>query len=209
MNPFQLNGYHGPDTFCDREIESSKLYNAIDNERNITLTSIRKMGKSGLIKHVLNKLRKNKKEYSVYYIDIYHTQNLADFIEVFGRELMEKQDNYPQKIRNIFKSFIQSLNPTITYDPLSGLQNISLSFNTTISQEQTIVGIFEILSQLAKTKKVVIAIDEFQQIANYPEENVEALLRGIIQNLKNISFIFSGSDTTMMAEIFNNGKRRF
>jgi AAA+ ATPase superfamily predicted ATPase len=175
MNPFQLNGYHGSDTFCDREIESRKLYNAIDNERNVTLTSIRKMGKSGLIKHVLHQLRKNKKEYSVYYIDIYHTQNLADFIEVFGKELMDKQHSFPQKIKNLLKLFIQSLNPTITYDPLNGVQNISLSLNTALNKEQSIVGIFSILSQLAKTKKVVVDIDEFQQISNYTEKNVEPI----------------------------------
>ena len=56
---------------------------------------------------------------------------------------------------------------------------------------------------------MVIAIDEFQQIIHYPEKNIEALLRGVIQRLNNVNFIFSGSDTTMMAEIFTNAKRPF
>ncbi len=209
MNPFQLTGYHGPELFCDREEETEKLYNAIDNECNITLTSVRKMGKSGLIKHVLHQLKANKKAYSVYYLDIYHTENLSNFLEVFGKELMNNHSNFPQKVRNLFENFIKSLNPTISFDPLSGKQNLSFNFNSNANKEQSIIGIFDILSKISTTKKVVIAIDEFQQIAKYPEKNVEALLRGVIQNLKNINFIFSGSDTSIMTEIFNDSKRPF
>ena len=209
MNPFLLNGYKGPELFCDREIESEKLYNAIDNERNVTLTSVRKMGKSGLIKHVLHQLMQNNKEYSVYYLDIYHTENFADFLEVFSLELIEKHKDLSTKVRNLFEIFFKSLNPTFSYDALSGKQNLSFKFNSTINKEQSIISIFKILSKVAETKKVVIAIDEFQQVAHYPEKNVEALLRGIIQKLNNIQFIFSGSDTTMMSQIFNDSKRPF
>ncbi len=209
MNPFPLNGYKGPELFCGRQTESKKLYYAIDNKRNITLTSIRKMGKSGLIKHVLQQLSQNNKEYSVYYLDIYHTENFADFLEVFSLELIEKRKDLPTKIRNLFEIFFKSFNPTFSYDTLSGKQNLSFKFNSTLNKEQSIIGIFKILPKIAETKKVVIAIDEFQQVAYYPEKNIEALLRGVIQNLDNIQFIFSGSDTTMMSQIFNDRKRPF
>jgi uncharacterized protein len=56
---------------------------------------------------------------------------------------------------------------------------------------------------------VIIAIDEFQQILTYPEKNTEALLRTYIQPLKNINFIFCGSNQRMMNEIFNSAKRPF
>jgi hypothetical protein len=56
---------------------------------------------------------------------------------------------------------------------------------------------------------VVIAIDEFQQILNYPEKNIEAILRTAIQPLKHINFIFCGSNQHLMHQIFNSGKRPF
>jgi hypothetical protein len=56
---------------------------------------------------------------------------------------------------------------------------------------------------------IVIAIDEFQQICEYPEKNVEAILRTHIQQLKNIQFIFCGSNRSMMAEMFTHVKRPF
>ena len=56
---------------------------------------------------------------------------------------------------------------------------------------------------------MVIAIDEFQQILTYPEKNVEAVLRTYMQQLKNVHFIFCGSNRQLMNAIFNDTKRPF
>ena len=61
MNPFTLKDYAGPEYFCNRINETKRLINAVENQRNFTLSSIRKMGKTGLIHHVFNQLDKTKK----------------------------------------------------------------------------------------------------------------------------------------------------
>ena len=58
-------------------------------------------------------------------------------------------------------------------------------------------------------KPCIVAIDEFQQIAKYPEKNIEALLRTHIQKLKNSNFIFAGSERHMMQEMFTSSARPF
>lgn len=73
--------------------------------------------------------------------------------------------------------------------------------------EKTIPQLLQFLN--IQNIKTVIAIDEFQQILNYPEKNVEAILRTSIQQLKNVNFIFCGSNQAMMLEIFNSAKRPF
>lgn len=55
----------------------------------------------------------------------------------------------------------------------------------------------------------MIAVDEFQQIASYPENNIEALLRSNIQKMANVNFIFSGSDKQLLASMFTDAKRPF
>jgi hypothetical protein len=55
----------------------------------------------------------------------------------------------------------------------------------------------------------IIAIDEFQQIREYPEQNMESILRTHIQTLKNIRFVFCGSKKHIMADIFSNAKKPF
>lgn len=54
-----------------------------------------------------------------------------------------------------------------------------------------------------------MAIDEFQQIADYPEKNALALLRTHIQKIKNTWFIFSGSNRRMMEKLFNSPSEPF
>ena len=73
--------------------------------------------------------------------------------------------------------------------------------------ERTIQQIFSFLDK--QPEKIIIAIDEFQQITNYPEKNTEAVLRTHIQHLKNCSFIFCGSNHRIMTEMFNSAKRPF
>ena len=58
-------------------------------------------------------------------------------------------------------------------------------------------------------RRCYVAFDEFQQVALYPETNVEAILRSKIQFLHNANFIFSGSNLHMLSEMFTSAKRPF
>src|SRR5690606_22183064 len=76
--------------------------------------------------------------------------------------------------------------------------------------EKQVPALDELFSYLERHRKpVVIALDEFQQVMEYPEKNTEALLREQVQRLRNVQFIFSGSDRRMMQAIFTDGKRPF
>ena len=58
-------------------------------------------------------------------------------------------------------------------------------------------------------KPCLIAIDEFQTVSTYPTGKVEALLRTYIQHCRNAQFIYSGSQRTMMGEMFHSPARPF
>jgi len=75
-NPFLVAGYGGPEYFCDREKETGKIISALRNDRNISLISPRRYGKTGLIHHVFHHLEDRKKEVFCFYFDIFSTQNL-------------------------------------------------------------------------------------------------------------------------------------
>ncbi len=68
MNPFYIRGYHGEEYFCDREAETQSIISAVKNQRSITLTSLRKMGKTGLILNVGEKLKGD--DFHLVYLDI-------------------------------------------------------------------------------------------------------------------------------------------
>lgn len=205
QNPFVYKGYEGPSYFCDREKETENMVKALENGRNLTLFSPRKIGKTGLIKHVLYRINKTNKNAICIYLDIFSTQNLHDFVQALGaaivEEAVEREKTLIAKVADAFKA----LRPVLSYDPLTGLPSVSVDIEPS-SEEHTLKSIFSHIESLKKD--VYIAIDEFQQVANYPEKGTEALLRSHIQ-FSHAGFIFSGSRQHLMAEMFSSPKRPF
>ena len=72
-NPFVYDGYVSPDYFCDRIEESEKLISHLQNGRNVTLVSPRKIGKTGLIQHVFYLIKEKNSDAVCIYVDIFHT----------------------------------------------------------------------------------------------------------------------------------------
>ncbi|MFN6946390.1 MAG: AAA family ATPase [Cytophagaceae bacterium] len=204
-NPFFLSGYYGPDFFCDREEETSRLSSNALNGVNSTLLSIRRMGKTGLINHCFYHLNKSKKIKTIY-VDIYASQNLRDMTNSVAAAIMQAfpdSNTVGKRLMNVIKN----LRPTIGFDPLTGLPEVNFEYSRSTQYEKSLMSLFTFLEEQKTT--TVIAIDEFQQISTYPEKNTEALLRTIIQPLQNVQFIFSGSNKHLLSEMFNDSKRPF
>ncbi|MCF6270545.1 MAG: ATP-binding protein [Melioribacteraceae bacterium] len=204
FNPFNTTGYISPKYFCDRESETKRIIEAINNDRNLTLYSLRRIGKTGLIRHVFFKL---KKEYELFYLDIHSTSNLAEFVNVLGDSVIGKLDTTSSKFIKIIKEIFSSLKPTISFDPLTENTSVQLSIESSAEAKQSLNKIIEYIE--SSGKKVVIAIDEFQQIASYPEKNIEELLRSYMQKTKNISYLFAGSSKRLIISMFTDKKRPF
>ena len=203
-NPFLISGYESPRFFCDRENEAADLLDTLYNGRNITLTSPRRLGKTGLIKHIFYHLKKRGD--TVIYIDLYPTESLNDFTKAFASAVLGQLDSNPVKAMKKIATVVKGLRPYMTVDAVTGKPKVGLDFAPG-TEDSTIEQVFNYLKQSGKT--CYIAFDEFQQIAYYPEKNVEALLRSHIQDIHNIHFIFSGSRRHMLGEMFLSPKRPF
>ena len=204
INPFLTMGYVSKNYFCDRENELKVLKKNAKNGINTTLISVRRLGKSALIQRLFDDLE--EENCACIYVDIYACTNLKTLTETLALSIFEK---FPQKkgIGQRFFELLKSLRPVITYDELNGKPEIHFEFVRTKEYEHTLRNLFQFLDK--QKMRIVLAIDEFQQIADYPEKNVEALLRTIIQTLKHTQFIFCGSKKHLMLEIFNSANRPF
>jgi len=205
-NPFLITGYYSPQYFCDRRQETETMINALHNGRNITLIAPRRMGKTGLIKNIFYKLHEQQPDILTFYMDIYSTQNLGDFIRLLASTVLGKLDSVPQKALSRVSLFLKSCRPAFTFDELTGAPKVTIDIAPS-SEETTLKEIFDYLQ--SSDKRCYIAIDEFQQIAEYPEKGVEALLRSYIQFIPNINFVFAGSKQHVMQEMFLSAKRPF
>lgn len=205
-NPFVIQGYVSPEYFCDRKEETEMICNHFKNGRNITLVAPRRIGKTGLIKNVFYHIERQDKHAICLYLDIFATKNLQDFTEMFGSVVFNgfarKEKSFLQKTA----SLLGSLRPVFSNDPYTGMPKMSITVDPSRSQ-LTIQQIFDLLA--TSKHHIYIAIDEFQQIANYPEAGTEALLRSHIQFATGVHFIFAGSKHHLMAEMFGSPQRPF
>lgn len=205
-NPFLIAGYYSPEYFCDRNRETEKIISALENGRNISLLSPRRFGKTGLVKHAFYKISEQNKNTVCIYFDIYSTQNLNDFVKIFAESVLGKIEGNVEKTMKKFAAFFKSFRPVLSYDAFSGTPELSVK----IEQETATQSLQEVFAYLQQSnKQCYVAIDEFQQVAEYPEKGTEALLRSYIQFLPNVKFIFSGSRQHVMSEMFLSAKRPF
>jgi len=205
FNPFTLKGYRGGKYFCDREDELKNIVDNLENGTDITLYSIRRTGKTGLIYHIFNHFEEENEAICIY-IDIFSTQNKQELISLLASAIFDSMKPH-KKIANKFIEYIKKFSPVVSFDPLTGTPELSMQESSDKQHDQTLATLFEFLDK--QNKQVIVAIDEFQQIANYPEKNIEAIFRTIVQKLTNVNFIFSGSHKHLLLEIFSNAKRPF
>jgi len=178
----------------------------IRNGRNSALISTRRMGKSGLIAHTFNQ-EFVKSHFKTFSIDLYPTSSLQEMILLLAKEITTPFKSTGEKIFGSFLSIVRSLGPGFKTDPVTGQFVFDLSLGDIVRPQDSLEEIFDYLEN--SDTPCLVSIDEFQQIADYPEKNVIELLRTRVQKCKHTWFIFSGSDRRMMEKIFNNPSEPF
>ena len=204
-NPFVIGKYVDKEYFCDRVKESETLVHHIENGRNVTIMSERRLGKTGLIEHVFTNYL-SEDNYETFLIDIYTCKNLREMVYLLANEVFKKIAKKQTLLERLLQ-IMRSLKTTITYNVTTGLPELGLGLGE-IQQPETTLD--EILNYLESSDKTcVVAIDEFQRVAGFEEGNIEALLRTKIQHLKKTQFIFAGSERHLLEGIFNDPQRPF
>ena len=205
-NPFVIKSYETRDLFCDREAELELMLRNCLNHTDMTLISQRRIGKTGLLLRLFDEIADTHPETHTIYLDIFSSRNIEDFIKLLAEATL-KAFKPKTSIGDKLMSFIKSMKPQLTFDNITGEPRLQIAYQTVHEKEHTLRDLLEFLDSLGV--HIVIAIDEFQQIREYPELNMEALLRTYIQQTRNLTFIYCGSKKHLMADIFTNEKKPF
>lgn len=206
LNPFIVGRYISPDYFCDRKNETAFLIKQIENGRNVALISPRRMGKTGLIHHTFHQTELNKQFYT-FFVDIYATTSLSELVYLLGKAIYDELKPKGKVWTERFFQIITSLRMGFKLDAMSGEPSFDISLGDIQTPQTTLDEIFAYLE--TADKPCIVAIDEFQQISNYEEKNVEAMLRTKIQQCKQTMFIFAGSKRHLMSNMFNSSSKPF
>ena len=115
VNPFIIGAYAGSHYFCDRERETDELVQDLTNGRNVVLIAQRRMGKTGLMLHIFHQ-EKISKHYNVFFIDIFATASIREFVYAFGNAIIDQLKPRGRKFLDRFLQTITSLRPAAYTD---------------------------------------------------------------------------------------------
>lgn len=205
-NPFYITGIIPEPYFCDRGKETEWFIRTLENKAHILLTSPRRMGKTQLIRHVFEQPSIKDNCYT-FYTDIYPTTSLHELVLFLSKEIYSVLIPKGKSVVDKFLAGLHSLAGSFGYDPMTGNPTFDIKLGDIHTPELTLEEIFRYLEQA--DKPCVFAIDEFQQISQYPEKNVEATLRSHIQKMSNCLFIYAGSNRHILENMFNSAAKPF
>lgn len=196
------------DNFTDRVNETKRLKMDFENGINVILVSPRRIGKSSIVRKVMNEIADPK--IKTVFIDIYDCRNEYDFYNRFASELLKQTSSKTEQVIENIKRFLVRLTPKIAFspDPMSEY-SLSLGITPQNYQPEEILQLPEVIGQ-AQDLHIVVCIDEFQQIGEMSDSlTIQKRLRGIWQHQRHVSYCLFGSKKHMMTKLFLNRKMPF
>lgn len=186
QSPFQFGTLATNDNFIDRVEDRALLKQLLSSHINVMLISPRRWGKSSLVKKAMSELADEDKSVRVCYIDAFSIGSEAEFYRTFASQVIACASSKMERWMEDAKKFVP--------------------------QERDKMTILQLPEMLAKEKgiKIIVCIDEFQQLANLPEyKDMEGKMRSVWQQQQLTSYCLYGSKRNMMLNIFNNANSPF
>ena len=206
-NPFAYSNYVTGDSFCNRKKEIAEMLRYIKGSQNVLLYSHRRHGKSSLIRQVFNEIERKNLKIRAMHVELYGTISEKDFISKTFQCLNQLESNFDKLLQSVNRA-LKSIRLNLRIDPATGETSISPAFEA-VHEKFILEELLTILLNYSQKYKLVIAFDEFQEVANYTDEGFEKRLRSYIQQHSNICYIFSGSQQHLITAMFNSNTRAF
>ncbi|MDR3180350.1 MAG: ATP-binding protein [Prevotellaceae bacterium] len=206
MNPFSYGAIVRGGHFYDRKEECAHLVKTLSGGNNIVLYAPRRFGKTSLVFKVIEQLEKQR--FLCVYFDFMMAFSPESFVRLYTKALSAKQTNL-KKFAQTFATAIKSIRPMLSFG-MDGTPEFSIDYANATINETVISQLLDMPETLADAgKRVIVFFDEFQEVERLSSINFEGLLRSKIQQQRNTNYLFLGSKTHLLKELFNNKKRAF
>ena len=194
--------------FTGREEESRRLRNNFENGINSILISPRRWGKTSLVNHVCRQLEGS--DTMTVRLDVFGCKNEYEFYNALAVAVLKQTASRLQTWMDEARDFLVRLTPKISISP-DPASEFSVSLGIT-PETHTPEQVLNMVEEVAKRKNrhIVVCIDEFQQIGEFPDsKSVQARLRSVWQNHHYTSYCLFGSKRHLMSSIFLNRSMPF
>ncbi|MBQ9440199.1 MAG: ATP-binding protein [Paludibacteraceae bacterium] len=204
MNPFNYVSIAQGDNFYDRKEETKHIVSTLSGGNNVVMFAPRRYGKTSLVFKVMQELE--KQGIDCVYIDLMTIYSLESFAEIYLNALYKKQTATDKFIQIL--SSLKNIRPKITFDE-TGKPQFGIDFVEPKVSASTLFDIFDLPERMAQQKRLVVVMDEFQEIGKFHAYGIEAMLRSKIQQQHHANYLFLGSKTHIIQEMFMAKNRPF
>ncbi len=191
------------DAFTDRREETERLKANFTYGVNTILISPRRMGKTSLVDKVCSLVGND--DIKIAHIDAFGCRSENDFINAFATAVVRATSNKWEEWMENAKVFLSRFVPKVSFgqDPLNDF-SLSLEYNAGNQTTEEVLRLPEVIA-LSKGYRIVVCIDEFQQIGDFPDSlTFQKKLRSIWQLQSHVSYCLYGSKKHMMEQMFQN-----
>ncbi len=208
--PFVYGKLAGTDYFTNRSAEIKALAGNFISGINTILISPRRWGKSSLVWHTALSVRRKDKAIKFCFIDLFNVRTEEEFYELYAKELIKasatKWEERIAGVKQFFKIIVPQL--TVPVDPQHDL-SIGFEWKQLKKNPDEVIDLAENVCRIKKIK-LVVCIDEFQNISNFESPSAfQKKLRAHWQKHNKATYCIYGSKRQMMATIFENPSMPF
>lgn len=205
MNPFNYISIAEGDNFYDRKEETKRIVDTLQGGNNIVLFAPRRYGKTSLVFRAMQQLE--EQGISCVYMDLMPVYSLESFAELYLQALYRKQTGLEKFIQMV--ASLKNIRPKMTFDDF-GKPQFGIEFAETKVSPATIADILDLPEKMARDgKRIVVVMDEFQEIRELNKFGLEALMRSKIQLHHHANYLFLGSQTHIIQDMFMAKNRPF
>ena len=207
-NPFkygkEVTGYQ----FYDRVRAADELYRHLrDGTTNVVISAPRRYGKTSLVMKVLERFRQEGTR--CLHFDVSKVGSVERFCEEYAAAVSALFGGLPDVMRRISDALVP-LHPTFSLSPKGVAVRFDYGDRMTASSVSEVLELPERLAASADAATVVVAFDEFQEVAGLSRDvPLEAVFRGVIQSHTRVRYAFLGSKTHLMKRMFGLSSRPF
>ncbi|MCU0318936.1 MAG: ATP-binding protein [Flavobacteriales bacterium] len=208
-SPFRIGTLVMGDSFVDRTHTRKHLRANFRSGINTVIISPRRWGKSSLIRQVaLDMARERNVRFA--FVDLFHVRTEQEFLERTTEAVIKALGRTLEQRMTDVKEFVRGVIPQISFgvDPQS---EFSLKFDLP-NGRRSMTELLDLPERMAQAKgvRLVLCIDEFQNIAHLPDPTgFQKMLRASWQHQKAVCHVIYGSKRHMMMDLFNTQSMPF
>jgi hypothetical protein len=200
------------DNYTNRQKELQLLENNFVNLINTTIISPRRWGKSSLVNHVSQTILKNHaSEIIICRLDIFNCRTEEQFYKAYANAILKSTTTKWEEFVAVVKKYLGRFLPKISFSDAT--QTYEFSFGIDFKETQfSLDEILDLPQQIAidSGKKIVVCIDEFQNIKEYGDSLAfQRKLRAHWQLHNKVCYCLYGSKRHLLMNIFNSYEMPF